>query len=263
MASYKVIQEVEAEDKIIGPFALKHIIYGMIAAGIGAIGWYIGSKTSYWLTGPLLSPFFLITAFISLSALLRLNQPADVWLFSKMNFMFRPKKRLWQQIGGTYRPFMLTEKAAVTATAPTGRTDSEVETTARSLSSILDSRGRSIKGEAMQPTAAAHASVLDKEHDDYHFGSEPPLPPPAQRTPRHAQEGRRLPPKTHPESPTQPPAPPRLRPPANRLKRSPRSHLSAKISEMTESGDLKVSTLEKVVKNLKSKEKLKRSKKRS
>ncbi|MYB40355.1 PrgI family protein [Candidatus Saccharibacteria bacterium] len=262
MASYKVIQEVEAEDKIIGPFALKHIIYGMIATGIGVAGWFMGGKTSYWLAIPLLSPFFLITAFVCLSALLRLNQPADVWLFSRMNFTFRPKKRLWQQIGGTYRPFMITEKTAVTAAGPASRTDSEVETMARDLSSILDSRGRSIRGETMQPAVAAHADALDKEHDDYHLD----LNRHYHRLLSEHRDMRKKGVDYHLKRTLR--AQHNLQPsptasPGQSFKTQPSNHLSAKISEMTESGDLKVSTLEKMVKNLKSKEKLKRNKKRS
>ena len=255
MASYKVIQEVEAEDKIIGPFALKHIIYGMIAAGIGVAGWFIGSRTSYWLAVPL-APVGLVTAFVCLSALLRLNQPGDVWLFSKLNFIFRPKKRLWRQIGGTYRPFTITHQAAAPKTRPEARTTAEVTTTARDLGSLLDSRGRSIKsGTTAEP---APAGALDREHD-------------RRQTNLHRKYGRLL---SEHRNRRKKNADYQLKQTlraqsygragagqaGKAFKTPPSGHLSAKISEMAESGDLRIATLEKMVKNLKAKERLKKNK---
>jgi hypothetical protein len=40
MAVYKVPQDVEAEDKLIGPFSFRQFIYLIIVAGAGAIGWF-------------------------------------------------------------------------------------------------------------------------------------------------------------------------------------------------------------------------------
>ena len=261
MATYKVIQEVEAEDKIIGPFALKHIVYGMAAAGIAAAGWFVGDRVSYWLAVPLLAPFFLAAAFVALSALLRLNQPGDVWLFSKMNFMFRPRKRLWRQAGG-YKPFIITGRAAEEkeeeAAAPAG----EVGATARNLSSILDTRGRST-ATADGSAAAARADNLDEEHDGRHSDLN-------RRYHRLLGEHRdrrkkgvdyRLKQTLRARSRNLPPAPAAAG--GQSFKTPPSDHLSAKISEMAEFGDLKISTLEKMVRNIKSKERLKRGRKRS
>ena len=42
MAEYKVAQDVEAEDKLIGPFSFRQFIYLIIAAVAVALAWGLG-----------------------------------------------------------------------------------------------------------------------------------------------------------------------------------------------------------------------------
>ena len=41
MAQYKVPQDVEAEDKLLGPFTFRQFIYLMIAGGLIAVGFLL------------------------------------------------------------------------------------------------------------------------------------------------------------------------------------------------------------------------------
>ena len=57
MASYTIIQNVEAEDKIIGPLSVKKLFWALLAAALCWLAWYLGSHISYYL----IIPFALVT----------------------------------------------------------------------------------------------------------------------------------------------------------------------------------------------------------
>ena len=40
MAVYKVIQDIEAEDKLLGPLTLKQFIFGAVAVGFAFVAFY-------------------------------------------------------------------------------------------------------------------------------------------------------------------------------------------------------------------------------
>lgn len=145
MAVYKVIQDVEAEDKLIGPLTLKGFIYAatagllifinfkLIIAGIGPLKW-------------LLLLVFLPPAalFGVLASPLGRQQPTEVWLLARIRFMLKPRSRIWDQTGIS---------KLVTVTAPKrlekqltkGLSQEEVSSRLQTLALTLDSRGWAIK----------------------------------------------------------------------------------------------------------------------
>ena len=142
MASYKVIQDVEAEDKLIGPLTIKQLLYALLATGVVLVGWYVGKNTA-WIA---LAPFIVIALpFIFMAAPLGRDQPNDLWLLSRLNFRLRPKKRLWSQTGNAHKVLVVAGGEEVQAPAGESRTAEEIEARARHLSSILDSHGRVAK----------------------------------------------------------------------------------------------------------------------
>src|SRR5487761_1861732 len=106
MATYKVIQDIEAEDKLLGPLTLKQFIY----AGITTVCLYI-CFLSLSKHVPFLLVFFLPVALASgfFAWPWSLNQPTEVWALAQIRFLLKPRKRIWDQSG---------TKELVTITAP-------------------------------------------------------------------------------------------------------------------------------------------------
>jgi len=146
MATYKVLQDIEADDKLLGPLSLKQFIFAAMTIGMGVAMFFIASSPAPTvLKIPLilvLFPPMLLTGF--LAAPISRDQPNEIWLLARISFMFRPRKRIWNQDG---------VKELVTITAPrkqvhvytNGLTQSEVKSRLRALANTVDSRGWAVK----------------------------------------------------------------------------------------------------------------------
>lgn len=140
MATYKVIQDIEAEDKLIGPFTLRQFIYAGIVIACGFIAFQVG-RVQWWLALPFLLPMFF---FGLLAAPIGKDQSSEVWLLAKIRFYLKPRKRIWDQTG---------VKDLVTITVPKtierhltdGLNQVEVRSRLRALADVIDSRGWSTK----------------------------------------------------------------------------------------------------------------------
>jgi hypothetical protein len=140
VGTYKVIQDIEAEDKLVGPFGLRQFIYLLIVAVSLFIMYRIGS-IAWFLALPLIPH----TLFFGLLALpFGGNQSTEVWLLAKIRFMIKPRKRVWDQTG---------LKELVTITVPKKMekhltkelTQTEVKSRLEALANTIDSRGWAIK----------------------------------------------------------------------------------------------------------------------
>lgn len=95
MASYKVAQDVEAEDKLLGPFSFRQFVYLLIAAMAGVVAWGLSQ-----LFVPLfIIPTPIIVFFVVLALPLRKDQPMEIYLAAIVSFYIKPRKRLWQPDG--------------------------------------------------------------------------------------------------------------------------------------------------------------------
>jgi predicted outer membrane protein len=144
MAVYKVIQDVEAEDKLLGPLSFKGFIYAIIALACGYINFrllLLGTPIKW-----VMLPIFLLpmALFGVLASPLGREQPTEVWLLSKIKFFIKPRKRLWDQDG-------LEELVTITAPKKNEQrltkdiSQSEVHSRLKTLASTLDTRGWAIK----------------------------------------------------------------------------------------------------------------------
>jgi hypothetical protein len=141
MATYKVLQDIEAEDKILGPLTLRQFIYGLIAAFLLYICFICISQGAPYLLVLFLPPA-LFTGFFALP--FGKDQPTEVWALAKIRFLFKPRRRIWDQSG---------VKELVTVTAPkrvevvltNGLTQNEVQSRLQALAQTIDSRGWAIK----------------------------------------------------------------------------------------------------------------------
>ena len=141
MASYKVIQDIEAEDKLVGPLTLRQFIYGVIAAFCAYMS-FIALTKDFSIALVVLVPPMLFTGFFAFPW--GRDQPTEVWALAKIRYFVKSRKRIWNQSG---------VKDLVTVTAPkrldkrytNGLSAPEVESRLTALATTLDSRGWATK----------------------------------------------------------------------------------------------------------------------
>jgi len=161
MATYKVIQDIEAEDKLLGPLTLRQFVYAAIVIVVGFIDFKL-AQVNFLLALPLLPGIFF---FGLLAAPFGHDQSSEVWLLAKIRFMLKPRKRIWDQSG---------LQQLVTITVPkkpehqltNGLTDVEVKSRLQALANTLDSRGWAVKNVNVNATLPALGVVSDDTSDD-------------------------------------------------------------------------------------------------
>lgn len=152
MATHKVIQDIEAEDKFLGPLTLKQFIFGAIGAFFGWLNFFAIAKgfplALIVFVPPMLLGFFLAIPWSK-------DQPTEVWVLAKLRFRFKPKKRIWSQDGMVN---LVTITAPKRVEKPLTNNLSQIEVTSRlkALADTIDSRGWAIKNAdldaALRPT---------------------------------------------------------------------------------------------------------------
>jgi hypothetical protein len=96
MAVYKVPQDVEADDKLIGPFSFRQFIYLIVVAISGAGAW--GLSTIFIPLAIIPIPFILF--FGALALPLRKDQPMEAYLTAIVSFYFlKSRRRFWEPDG--------------------------------------------------------------------------------------------------------------------------------------------------------------------
>lgn len=92
MAQYKVPQDVEADDKLIGPFSFRQFVYLLVAAGLVAL--CIPLFNIFPLLIILPAPFILFL--LALSLPLKKDQPMETYLSAVLSYYMKPHNRLWE-----------------------------------------------------------------------------------------------------------------------------------------------------------------------
>ncbi len=95
MATYKVAQDVEADDKLLGPFTFRQFIYLIIVALAG----FVAYGLSKIFVGLIFIPLPVILFFGALALPLRKDQPMETYLAAMISFYLKPRKRLWKPDG--------------------------------------------------------------------------------------------------------------------------------------------------------------------
>jgi hypothetical protein len=154
MAVYKVIQDIEAEDKLLGPLTLKGFIYAAIAATLGFINFRLLFASSL---GPIRWPFVLIFSlpmilFGILAAPLGREQPTEVWLLSRVRFFLKNRTRVWNQSGMNHL-VTITVPKKIERILTKNFSQTEVKSRLEALASTLDSRGWVIKDVPLNATS--------------------------------------------------------------------------------------------------------------
>lgn len=157
MAMYKVIQDIEAEDKLLGPLTLRQFIYAIIVIVSGFISFKL-ITVAWFLALPFLP---VMIFFATLAAPFGHDQSSEVWLLAKVRFFLKPRRRIWDQSG---------VKELVTITVPKkieqhltkDFSQTEVRSRLKALANTIDSRGWAVKNVNVNLfTEPAYATTVD------------------------------------------------------------------------------------------------------
>lgn len=142
MAEYKVPQDVEADDKLIGPFSFRQFIYLIIVALSIAAAWGLYQLFSLLVIIPL--PIILF--FGALALPLRKDQPMEVYLAAMISFYLKPHKRLWDP-DGIESLIEITVPKVIQYRRTKDISQGEAQQRFGYLAEIVDSQGWSIRGQ--------------------------------------------------------------------------------------------------------------------
>jgi hypothetical protein len=150
MATYKVPQDVEADDKLIGPFSFRQFIYLIIVALSIAAAWGL----SQVFIGLAIIPLPLILFFGALALPLRKDQPMEIYLAALISFYLKPHKRLWDA-DGIESLIEITVPKKVEVKLSKDITQADAEQRLGYLANIVDTQGWAIRGAGVQGPGAA------------------------------------------------------------------------------------------------------------
>ncbi len=172
MAIYKVIQDVEAEDKLIGPLTLRQFIYALVAGGFGYLSFFLAAHGA----GAIAAPFVPVALFAAFFAYpWGRDQPTELWALAKIRFYFKPRKRIWDQSGA---------KELVTVTAPkkvninytNGLSQNEVHSRLKVLADTLDSRGWAVRNADPNSPNQVVQAIANQRSDRLVIATPAPVP---------------------------------------------------------------------------------------
>ena len=135
MAQYKVPQDVEADDKLLGPFSFRQFVYLLIAGALIAVG--VGLFQIFPILAIIPLPFVLL--FGALALPLRKDQPMETYLAAVASYYLKPRNRMWVP----------------------GQKESTIEITAPKI--VDDGRARDITGEEATHRLSFLADIVDTE----------------------------------------------------------------------------------------------------
>ena len=146
MAQYKVPQDVEADDKLLGPFTFRQFVYLMITAGL------IGLAFALFNVFPLLAiipiPFAFFFAILALP--LKKDQPMETYLSAIVSYHIKPKTRVWNP-GQRESTIIITAPKQVEAPRIRNISGEEASTRLSFLANVVDTEGYSIRGDVGGP----------------------------------------------------------------------------------------------------------------
>lgn len=171
MAVYKVPQDVEAEDKLLGPFSFKQFVFLIVAVGMIALAWGLFSVLP-----PLaIIPVPIALFFGALALPLRKDQPMEVYLAAVISFMLKPKQRLWRA-DGTERMVEVIAPRVEEKQYGKGYDQAEVNRRLSYLATLVDTHGWSVRG-VDNPNSSVRGSSMQADWYNEAQAAQDPLDP--------------------------------------------------------------------------------------
>ena len=141
MASYKVPQDVEADDKLIGPFSFRQFIYLIIVAMAGVAAWGLAQL----FIGLAVIPLPIIIFFGALALPLRKDQPMEIYMAAMVSYYLKPRNRRWDPEG--IETFIeISAPKVVEVSRVKELSQNEAQERLSYLANIVDSGGWAIRG---------------------------------------------------------------------------------------------------------------------
>lgn len=175
MATHKVPQDVEADDKLVGPLSLKQFILTVLGLGFGYLTGFFFIRI-HPITAVIWIPPTIVCLVLGLYQ--RKDQPVEVFLASALRYYLKPRQRLWNQEG-------YEERVRITAPPKIDRhytkdfSGDEAFSRLGNLSRLMDSRGWTTKlitdYQNPQLATAAASDRLVQPTDIQHPGIDPQL----------------------------------------------------------------------------------------
>ncbi len=141
MATYKVIQDIEAEDKLLGPLSLRQFIYAVIVVVLCYVVFRVFFIQPF-LVAPFLPPIIL---FGVLAAPFGHDQSSEIWLLAKIRFFLKPRLRKWDQTG-LQELVSITVPKRVEQHLTNGLDETQVKSRLEALAQTIDTHGWAVKG---------------------------------------------------------------------------------------------------------------------
>jgi len=155
MATYKVPQDVEADDKLIGPFSFRQFIYLIVVALAGALAWGLAQL----FIGLAIIPLPIIIFFGALALPLRKDQPMEIYLAAIVSFYIKPRKRLWDP-DGIESLIEVTAPKIVEVNRTKDITQADADQRFSYLANIVDTQGWAIRGAGVQGPGGVNSDIF-------------------------------------------------------------------------------------------------------
>ena len=141
MAQYKVPQDVEADDKLLGPFTFRQFVYLLIAGGLIALA------VALFQLFPLLAiiPVPPVLLLLVLALPIKKDQPMETYLAAIVSYYLKPRTRLWAS-GQRESTIEITAPKKVEESRTRDITSEEATHRLSFLADIVDTEGYAIKG---------------------------------------------------------------------------------------------------------------------
>ena len=165
MAQYKVPQDVEADDKLIGPFSFRQFVYLLIAGGLVALAVLLFQVFPALVIIPL--PFILFL--LALALPLKKDQPMETYLAALVSYYLKPHTRKWMS-GQRESTILITAPKIVEEVRTRDISGEEATHRLSFLANLVDTEGQSIKGavnNSMREELVAEANATTDMYDSY------------------------------------------------------------------------------------------------
>lgn len=144
MGQYKVPQDVEAEDKLVGFLTLKQFIFAVIGAGWLALSFTLFKRVPVFFVVFGIPPGLL---FLMLGLYKRQDQPFEALFLALVSYWSKPRKRLWEKEPIEH---VFSVEPAPPKVEPISRNPEEVRGQLEKLVHVLESRGGGTKHPELQ-----------------------------------------------------------------------------------------------------------------
>ena len=159
MAQYKVPQDVEADDKLLGPFSFRQFVYLLIAGALIALA------VALFQLFPLLAiiPLPAVLLLVVLALPLKKDQPMETYLAALVSYYLKPHNRIWTP-GQKESTITISAPKIVDDNRTRDITGEEATHRLSFLADIVDTEGQAIKG--ISPTRVNEQLVAEAQTND-------------------------------------------------------------------------------------------------